>query len=179
MMYVEGNNNYIEHSWIWLGDHWGCNNSCSDGNCPSAPETTGLNVKGNLNTFVGMFIEHQQHPIIINGNKNKLIWVQGEGAYKNMPTTTSYISIDDKVQDLTFVMAGIYSIAQQTIAGINFDSDGWMNDAEKLFGSDPNDMDSVPNFSLYVSIKDTDQMELLFHHLQARQHTQCRMGAQL
>ena len=125
MMYVEGNSNYIEHSWIWLGDHWGCNNSCGDGNCPSAPETTGLCVDGESNTFVGMFVEHQQHPIIINGNKNKIIWVQGEGAYKNMPTTTSYISIDNKVQHLTFVMAGIYSIAQQTIAGINFDGDGW------------------------------------------------------
>ena len=69
---------------------------------------------------------------------------------------------NDGVNDKVEIDQGTNPTVPNESPVVDFDGDGWMNDAEKLFGSDPNDMDSVPNFSLYISIKDTDQMELLF-----------------
>ena len=69
---------------------------------------------------------------------------------------------NDGVNDKVEIDQGTNPTVPNESPVADFDSDGWVNDAEKFFGSDPNDMDSVPNFSLYISIKDTDQMELLF-----------------
>ena len=123
MMFINGNNNYIEHSWLWISDHNDCGEGCSGGNCNLPYQYIGLNIKGDNNKFVGMFVEHQYMPINVEGDNNKIIWSQGEGGYTGMPATESYLTIGQNVKQFTYVMAGIYAIFQPIKYAINFKND--------------------------------------------------------
>lgn len=120
MIYIKGNNNYLEHSWNWIADHDAClgNQDC----CDYSNINYGLNIVGNKNTFVGMFVEHQQIPINIEGDTNKLIWSQGEGYYKS--GSSYYLNIGKSVSNLLYVMGNIFAINNPfKKCAINFEKD--------------------------------------------------------
>ena len=123
MIKVKGDNNYLEHSWVWIADHdfcAPCGPNSGGGACNYIFNNYGINVIGQLNTFVGMFVEHQSVPINIIGNKNKIIWTQGEGDYNK--GSNFYLNIGKDVTDLIYVMAGIYAIKVPfTRSAINFE----------------------------------------------------------
>lgn len=126
MIKVYGNKNYLEHSWEWIADHDRCV-PCNP--CTYDKHNYGINIIGQLNTFVGMFVEHQYCPINIAGNKNKIIWSQGEGYY--VTGSPYYLNIEASVTDLIYVMAGIYAINQPfTQSAINFNKKPEMSQIE-------------------------------------------------
>ena len=117
MLLVSGKKNYIENSWLWISDHSNCN-----GVTWPTYDIIGLNLMGDDNINIGMFIEHQKQPIVVSGNGNKLIWTQGEGDYNT--GTEYYLTINDSVKSFTYVMAGIYTIVSKIKnAIIKYDTD--------------------------------------------------------
>lgn len=151
MMFVNGNNNYIEHSWLWISDHNDCNNGCHGGQCNLPYKYIGLYIKGENNKFVGMFVEHQYMPIYIEGNNNKIIWSQGEGGYTGMPTTESYLTIGKKVKQLTYVMAGIYAIFKPFKYAITFENEINVDDINTETSNDISDISKILIRDFYIT----------------------------
>ena len=120
MICIKGKSNYLEHSWNWIADHDACLGSQDC--CDYDNNNYGLNIIGDKNTFVGMFVEHQQIPINVEGDTNKLIWSQGEGYYNS--GSNYYLNIGKSVRNLLYVMGNIYAINHGfKTSAINFEND--------------------------------------------------------
>ncbi|MDB4470400.1 hypothetical protein N9046_08745 [Akkermansiaceae bacterium] len=79
------------------------------------------------------------------------------------PTDPSRADTDnDGVNDKDEIDSGTNPVvADDFFVGDN-DRDGWKDEAERLFGSNPGDPESVPDFQLQVEVNDKDEIELLF-----------------
>ena len=91
--------------------------------------------------------------------------INSDGYFLELGYTTNPAKADtdnDGVNDKDESDSGTNPTVPDQIFLDDIDRDGWEDETELLFGSDPNNSESVPNFQLKVEIKGTDIIELLF-----------------
>jgi hypothetical protein len=79
------------------------------------------------------------------------------------PTDPSRADTDnDGVNDKDETDSGTNPVVADDFFVDDNDRDGWKDEAERLFGSNPEDSESVPDFQLQVEVNDSNEIELLF-----------------
>ncbi|MDB4762574.1 hypothetical protein OAG38_02430 [Akkermansiaceae bacterium] len=79
------------------------------------------------------------------------------------PTDPSRADTDnDGVDDKDEIDSGTNPVVADDFFVGDSDRDGWKDEAERLFGSNPEDPESVPDFQLQVEVDDSNEIELLF-----------------